>query len=292
MHTSVLLNEAVDELKVSIGAKFIDATYGGGGHSREIAHRGGKVLAIDADQDAVTRVSQNDKENIRLVRGNFGDIGEIAGANGFVPVNGILFDLGLSSFELSDAKRGFSFMLEGPLDMRFDQSSSLMQAGELIDALNVDALEKLFRDFGDEPYAGIIARKLKKLQGDQAYWAKANTVELARVIESCVGRRGKLHPATKIFQALRMAVNDELGVLKKGLESAIELLDEGGRVVVIAFHSGEDRIVKNKFKEWSESNKGQICSLMTTPGADELMVNPRARSAKMRVFEKEGRNEK
>lgn len=287
MHTSVLLNEAIEELKVSIGEKYIDATYGGGGHSREIVRRGGKVLAIDADVDAATRLNPSDEENIRLVRGNFGDIGEIAGANGFVPVKGILFDLGLSSFELSDAKRGFSFMLEGPLDMRFDQSSNSMQAGELIDALNEAALEMLFRDYGDEPHAGVIARKLKKIQGDQAYWAKASTLELARVIESCVGRRGKLHPATKIFQALRMAVNDELGVLKKGLESALELLDDGGRVVVISFHSGEDRIVKKKFKEWSETYKGRICALMSTPNADEVVANPRARSAKMRVFEKE-----
>lgn len=287
MHTSVLLNEAIEELKVSIGEKYIDATFGGGGHSREIVRRGGKVLAIDADVDAATRLNQSDEENIRLVRGNFGDIGEIARANGFVPVKGILFDLGLSSFELSDAKRGFSFMLEGPLDMRFDQSSNSMQAGELIDALNEATLEMLFRDYGDETHAGVIARKLKKVQGDQAYWAKASTLELARVIESCVGRRGKLHPATKIFQALRMAVNDELGVLKKGLESALELLDDGGRVVVISFHSGEDRIVKKKFKEWSESDKGRICALMSTPNADEVDANPRARSAKMRVFEKE-----
>jgi 16S rRNA (cytosine1402-N4)-methyltransferase len=289
MHTSVLLDEAIEELKVSKGEKYIDATYGGGGHSREIVRRGGKVLAIDVDVDAVARLSPSEEDNIRLVRGNFEDIEEIACVNGFVPVRGILFDLGLSSFELSDAKRGFSFMLEGPLDMRFDQSSNSMQAGELIDALNETALERLFRDYGDEPHARVIARKIKKIQGDRVYWTKASTLELARVIESCVGRRGRLHPATKVFQALRMAVNDELGVLTRGLESAFELLDDGGRIVVISFHSGEDRIVKKKFKEWSDSNKGIICGRVLMPNADEVALNPRARSARMRVFEKERR---
>lgn len=281
MHIPVLLDEALGALNIDFEHLYIDCTFGGGGHTREIVKRGGRVLALDADPDAMKRLDESFGDRVTLVNTNFENVSEVAREQQFFPVSGVLFDLGLSSFHLADAERGFAFMLDGPLDMRFNYNSASHTAGQLIDALPEEGLVALFLKYGDEPNAEKIARVIKR----KGTWAGRTTKELAEVIETSIGRTGKIHPATRVFQALRMAVNDETGVLERGLAGALDVLDVGGRIVVISFHSIEDRIVKNSFQEWSERGDGKMIGEVVVPTDEEVARNPRSRSAKMRVFE-------
>ncbi|MFH1833056.1 MAG: 16S rRNA (cytosine(1402)-N(4))-methyltransferase RsmH [Candidatus Levyibacteriota bacterium] len=285
-HTPVLLKEIVDFLGVSKGKKYIDATLGGGGHTFEILKCGGTVLGIDVDQDAIDYVkSKINEEKLVLVKGNFKDIDKIAHSKGFNNVSGIIFDLGVSSFQLEKDSRGFSFQKEGPLDMRMDPSgaSGQVKAADLINALTKGELYELFTKLGEERFARTIsndicrARRVKPIE---------TTSELAGIIR----KRGflkKIDPATRVFQALRIAVNDELNNLKEALPKAIGLLEKGGLLEVISFHSLEDRIVKNCFQQFQKEGLGNVLiKKPIVPSNEEQKINRRSRSAKLRVFKR------
>ncbi|MDO8515154.1 MAG: 16S rRNA (cytosine(1402)-N(4))-methyltransferase RsmH [bacterium] len=257
-HIPVLLNEVVELLQVKKGGRYIDCTYGGGGHTKGIEAAGGIVLGIDQDPEAHAPI-----------HGNFAHLKEIAIANGFDQVDGILMDLGVSSHQLETNYRGFSFNKVGNLDMRMDQTGQTVTALDLINAGSEKELAKIFREFGEENFAGPIARAIKKSNIQ-------TTDDLAEVILRVRHTKDRTHPATRVFQALRIAVNDELNSLKEALPQAVELLKPGGKLAVISFHSLEDRIVK-KFMGKSE---------IVTPTDEEIARNPRARSGKLRIYEK------
>lgn len=286
-----LLKETVDFLEVKGGKKYIDATLGGGGHSEAILRRQGELLAIDRDPEAIEYASQRLEKAcptspFRVVQGNFADLGKIARENGFEKVEGVLFDLGVSSHQLEEASRGFSFNQEGPLDMRMDPTLSLT-ARDLVNVLNEGELYELFSKLGEEKYSRRFAhaicdaRRVKKIE---------TCDELTQIILKSAPPRGKFgqtHPATRVFQALRIAVNDEINSLKKALPQAIDLLNFQGRLVVLSFHSLEDGTVKRFFLD---KEKAGVLKIITgkpvEPTKEEVEVNPRVRSAKLRVAEK------
>lgn len=302
-HTSVLLKEAVDYLRIEKGKWYIDATLGGGGHTFAIAQAGGLVLGIDADQDAIDHVTKQmtidnlpvtiEKETV-LERGNFRNIREIAEKHDMTRVAGVLFDLGVSSHQVDTGVRGFSFQNNGPLDMRMDAAVDSVQgvrARDLLHALGKDELMQLFREYGEERNARKIAEAIITRRTNKTI---ETTDELVQIIEYAQGRRGGARSPkdrailnTKVFQALRIAVNDELGSLEIALPQAIELLETGKRLVVISFHSLEDRIVKRAFLKFAADGLGTILTKKpVVPTEEEQKENPRSRSAKLRVFEK------
>lgn len=296
-HTSVLLKDTIENLNVEKDKKYIDATIGGGGQAEQILELGGIVLGIDCDQDAIDcvrdRIKNQElgiKERLTLVRGNFRDIDKIAHLNRFDQVNGIIFDLGVSSYQLETANRGFSFQKIGPLDMRMDQDLGV-SAADLIKVLKKGELYELFTKLGEESRAGqlsssiVRARRIKPIE---------TTRDLALIIEKAVGMK---HGATsafarataskKVFQALRIAVNDELNSIKEALPKAVDLLPRNGRLLVISFHSLEDRIVKNLFLEFASRGIGEVITKKPiTPSSLEMEKNRRARSAKLRIFKR------
>jgi 16S rRNA (cytosine1402-N4)-methyltransferase len=293
-HTPVLLKEVAGLLQVSPGKKYIDATIGGGGHAGVILSLGGKVLGIDADQDALDYVKGNLEFRIQnseliLKKGNFRDLEKIAHSKNFDSISGILFDLGFSSYQIDSPKRGFSFLRNGPLDMRMDKSSSLT-AETLVNLLGKGELYELFNKLGQEHRAGAIsnsiirARRIKAIQ---------TTKELTEVVAKAYGFEGEISDfvknkiSQKVFQALRIAVNNELENLEEALPQALELLEEKGRIVAISFHSLEDGIVKRLFKDFAKRNLGKIITDKPIEATEEEKSrNSRARSAKLRVFEK------
>ncbi len=285
-HISVLLHEAIDALNVRAGGRYIDGTLGGGGHTELILAKGGIVLGIDQDQDALdyVRTTLGSEKGLRSVKGNFRNIDAIAEAEGFTNVAGIFLDIGISSHHVDSAERGFSFQADGPLDMRMDKELEI-KAGDLVNILTKGELYDLFTKLGEERFsraivAGIVgARKIKKIE---------TTGELAEIIRKAVpfAKKG-MHPATKVFQALRIAVNDELHSLQESLPRAVSLLAPGGCLAVISFHSLEDRIVKHSFREFEEKGWGEIMTKKPIiPSEKEIEENARARSAKLRVFKK------
>lgn len=289
-HISVLLRETIDALQVQAGNKYIDATLGGGGHTTAILELGGKVLGIDQDQEAIDEVRRTRGEGRRendlvLAKGNFKDIDSLARMHGFENLSGIIFDLGVSSHQFDQADRGFSFQKDGPLDMRMDKDLTI-KASDLIHILTKGELYELFTKLGEERFArsiltGIIrARQIKKIE---------TTTELAEIINKAVPYRQKgINPATRVFQALRIAVNDELNNLAEALPKARELLENKGRLAVITFHSLEDRIVKHQFKEWEAQGLGKVITKKPViPEEEEIVKNKRSRSAKLRVFERQ-----
>ena len=290
-HVPVLLHETVDALAVKPGGRYVDGTFGRGGHAREIARRGGEVLGIDRDEEAVASAG-----GIYVVKGRHGEIKEIAHENGWEEVDGVLLDLGVSSPQLDDAGRGFSFLREGPLDMRMDRSGGL-SAADLVNGESAESLEAIFRELGEEPAARQIARAIAGHRGF------STTTDLADFVERTIGRHGSHHPATRVFQALRMAVNDELGELNKALAGGLELLKPGGRFAVIAFESLTDRTVKRFFaahvgrmeslqqggERWvgEQPRARAVTRRAVKAGRRETMSNPRSRSARLRAIEKE-----
>jgi len=293
-HKPVLLQEVIDFLRVKRGSKYIDATLGGGGHSKKILEQGGIVLGIDQDEDAIQFVKKNFKFEILnfklvLVKGNFKNIDEIAHLKGFDKVSGILFDLGVSSFQLENPERGFSYQREGPLDMRMDKKLKV-QAADLLNILTKGELDELFFKLGEENNARIISDGIVRARGIKPI---RTTEDLVSVIQESLGKKGRTSAfdrskvAKRIFQALRIAVNDELNNLKEALPGAYTLLDRRGRLVVISFHSLEDRIVKNTFKEFESKNMGKIITKKPiVPSFLEIEKNSRSKSAKLRAFEK------
>lgn len=293
-HTSVLLQEVIDFLNVKPGNKYVDATVGGGGHTFEILRRGGLVLGIDWDQEAIEYIqdklkTQNSKnwELLTLVKGNFREVGKLARENGFGKINGIIFDLGVSSYQLNNAERGFSFRQEGPLDMRMNPSASSGQvtAADLINGLNKGELYELFSKLGEERFALAISNSIVGARGIKPI---ETTTELAQIVRRVYGSHSsKIDPATRVFQALRISVNDELNNLREALFQGVELLNESGRIEVISFHSLEDRLVKEAFSIFQEKGVGRILTKKPViPDIEEIKKNRRSRSAKLRVFEK------
>ena len=297
-HTSVLLKETVDLLQVSKGKKYIDATLGGGGHTKEIIKRGGIVLGIDVDEEAIKYVSENFKFEIlnfklKLAKANFRDIDKIARSQNFDRVSGIIFDLGVSSHQIESVDRGFSFLKDAPLDMRMDPSAGSGQTVTASDIVNLASKKKLYEIFsklGEESHARAISDAIVRARRIKAL---LTTGELAGIIEKEY-HLGKNVPDfiraeadKRVFQALRIAVNNELENLKEAMPKAIELLALGGRLVVISFHSLEDRIVKLAFLDFKKRGMGEIITKKPLiPGLAELKVNRRAKSAKLRAFEK------
>ena len=299
-HEPVMPGEAMTFLDVKPGQWYIDATLGGGGHSRKILEQGGKVIGIDCDQEAIDYVGETLQEkktqrewqdqetgigireysDIFLVRGNFRHLGKIVELCQIEKISGVLFDLGVSSRQLEKADRGFSFQREGPLDMRMDTSLGVT-AADLVNNLSQKELYALFQKFGQDPNSWRVAGSIFRQRRIKPF---ATTKELSRLIEQVVPRRGKIHPATRIFQALRMAVNTELENIQTGLEQAYETMEQNGRLVVISFHSGEDRVVKH-FIEQQQELKTMITLTKkpVQPTTNEQERNPRSRSAKLRA---------
>jgi 16S rRNA (cytosine1402-N4)-methyltransferase len=299
MHVPVLLKEAVEALEVRPGGRYVDGTLGRAGHAREIVALGGEVLGIDRDDQAVAEVEAMKINGLKIARGNHGELREIAEANGWNEVDGVLLDLGVSSPQLDDAGRGFSFQREGPLDMRMDRSRGLTAAA-LVNESGEDRLEEVFRTLGEEPNARRIARGIVRRRAERPF---ETTSDLALFVERLVGRRGPHHPATRVFQALRMEVNDEMGELRRALEGGLALLRRGGRFAVITFESLTDREVKRFFaahagrevslqgggSEWrGELPRVSVVSRKAVRAArEEVDFNPRSRSARLRVAQKE-----
>lgn len=278
IHKSVLLQEAVSYLNVKPGELYLDTTYGAGGHAKEIIKRGGRVLALDVSPQAVDAADQY--PNLKVLQGNFSKLAEIAKNAGVEEVAGVLFDLGISSDELEQVP-GLSFRRgDDLLDMRLDPSLGVT-AADLLNALPESKLVELFSTYGEEPASRSVAKEITRVRELRPI-KKAS--ELLQVIDRVRGHKPtRIHPATRIWQALRIAVNSELENLSRALPQAVSLLKPGGRLVVISFHSGEDRIVKNFIKG---SGLEILTKTPVTPTDAELEVNPRARSAKLRAAEK------
>ena len=270
-HKPVLLKEAIKALNVKKGKKYIDTTLGGGGHTKEILKKGGTVLGIDWDAEAIASANLRLKtEHLILVQGNFRDIKKIAEQHGFDKVAGILFDLGLSSWQIEQSKRGFSYLRDELLDMRMD-SSQKITAAQIINASSKEELYEIFTRFGEEINSRAIVKALVSARPIKT------TGELVKVVGKDIGR------LARVFQALRIVVNNELDNLKISLHQAIELLEKKGHLVIISFHSLEDRIVKFALK--NESLK-IITKRPIRPSKEEIMINVRARSARMRAAER------
>ena len=291
-HEPVLLDEVVAALSPQSGGRYIDGTVGSGGHSRrllELSSPDGQLLGIDLDVQALglaREVLGQYGARVHLVHGSFADLGDIASHQGFYPADGVLLDLGLSTMQLSDPERGFAIQLDGPLDMRFDLSADTT-AADLVNTLPEAELADIIYRYGEERKARRIARAIVQAR------PLDTTRELADLVARVVGRRGRIHPATRLFQSLRIEVNDEITVLAQGLEEAVDVLAPGGRLAVIAFHSLEDRVVKNYFRQQArgdDSGGRPTLRLVTRkpirPSQAERERNPRSRSAKLRVAEK------
>jgi len=306
-HTPVLLPPVVTGLALRPGATCIDATLGGGGHAEallRVTGPDGRLLGLDADAEAIARVRRRlaaYADRVTLIRANFRELAAVATANGFTAVDAILLDLGVSSYQLDSAARGFSFLAAGPLDMRMDLHSDLT-AAEIVNEWPQAELANVIYRYGEETHSRRIARAIVAAR------PLRTTAELAEVIARAAGGRaewGRTHPATKTFQALRIAVNDELGALEAALPQARDCLATGGRVAVIAFHSLEDRIVKQFMQREARDcvcppdlalagicRCGHKASLRIitrkpiSPDEDEVIANPRSRSAKLRIAER------
>lgn len=289
-HKSVLLEESIEALNVESGNKYIDATFGGGGHASLILKNGGFVLGIDQDQDAITAASEKYADEIKkviltLARGNFRRIDEFA--KSFGKVNGIIFDLGLSSHQIDNPSRGFSYIKSGPLDMRMDQGLGV-KASDLVNALGKQELVELFRNYGEETNANKIADMIIKRRKITPF---QTTDDLTLTLATVYGFRtindfARATAGKRVFQALRIAINDEIGSIEESLPKALSLLESGGRIVVITFHSLEDRIVKKMFLMFEDKGYGRVITKKPIlPTEEEIIENGRSKSAKLRIFE-------
>lgn len=308
-HKPVMLDECIDYLNIRANGVYVDATLGGAGHSSEILKRlgpEGLLIGIDQDQDAIRAAGQK-LENVQtqgryvLYHTNFENIREVIGMQKLKAVDGVLMDLGVSSYQLDEGERGFSYQQDAPLDMRMSKSEE-MDAAWVVNNLSREELTRIIREYGEEKWASRIAEFIVKSREIQKITTTGQLVDIIKAAIPAAARREGPHPAKRTFQAIRIAVNRELEVLEKTLGEIIDFLNPGGRLAVITFHSLEDRIVKQIFKDKAQ---GCICPgdfpkcvcgrtpqirILTrkpvTPSEDELERNPRARSAKLRVAEK------
>ncbi|MEG1253628.1 MAG: 16S rRNA (cytosine(1402)-N(4))-methyltransferase RsmH [Raoultibacter sp.] len=311
-HTPVLLAECLEYLQLQTQYTFVDATLGGAGHSQEVAKQlgaQGTLIGIDQDEVALAaarerleRIPEQTRPELHLLRGNFGDMDALLLQAEVPAVDAFLFDLGVSSVQIDTPSRGFSFKENGPLDMRMDPGKQTLNAAEIVNTYNAADLTRIIRDYSDEKWASRIAEFIVKMRAEQPIATSEQLVEVIKAAVPASARRAGGHPAKRTFQALRIEVNAELTVLRRGLESALRWLAPGGRIVVISYHSLEDRIVKDVFAKHAQgcicppelpvcvcNNKPSI-KLLTRrpqlPTVEEIERNPRARSAKLRVAER------
>ena len=302
-HAPVLTEEVVEYLAVRPGGRYLDCTTGAGGHAAAImdsAKPGGALLGLDADPAAIEIASENlvrFGDRVKLVEANFRELEGVCRQNGFVPVHGVLFDLGLSSMQLADEARGFAFQVEAPLDMRFSPSQ-ILTASEIVNEYEESDLANVIWQYGEEAASRRVAKAVLRAR------PILTTTQLASIVARALGGQHgrRIHPATRTFQALRIAVNDELGALEDGLKQAVSVLGGGGRLVIISFHSLEDRIVKQFLARESRDcicppesltctcgHKARMTTLtrkVVVPGRNETANNPRSRSARLRAAEK------
>lgn len=306
-HTTVLLNESIVGLKIKSNGTYVDCTLGGGGHSSEICSNldnKGTLIAIDQDEYAIARGTERLKEfecNKKIILDNFTNLKEILLKNKIYQVDGILMDLGVSSFQLDDAQRGFSYKFNSRLDMRMDRNSDF-SAYEVVNTYSDKELFKVINEYGEEKFAWKIAKEIMRARKEKPV---EDTFELVEIIKKAIPakfRREGPHPAKRTFQAIRIEVNDELKILKKAVDDSVEMLKSGGRLCIITFHSLEDRIVKQRFKYLSDPcecpkdfpkcicGKKPVIKIVTKkpmyPSQEDIDFNPRARSAKLRIAEK------
>ena len=297
-----MVDEVLSALQVTAGGKYIDCTAGEGGHSQAImrcVRPPPRLLSLDVDEEALhtaTRRTRQYRESITIRRANYADVAAVAAETGFTNANGLLLDLGLSSLQLDKGERGFSFRHESPLDMRFDPAQAL-SADTIVNRYDETALADVIYQYGEERRSRRIARAIVRNRPVET------TTQLAEIVTNTIGRRrGRIHPATKTFQAVRIAVNDEFGNIRKGIDGAIETLAPSGRLAVIAYHSIEDRIVKNALRFMASdcvcppSTPECVCAhekvvnivnrRVIKPSIEEVRANPRSRSARLRVAER------
>jgi 16S rRNA (cytosine1402-N4)-methyltransferase len=284
MHKAVLLKEAIEGLELKPGETFLDGTLGGGGHSGEALRSapGLRVIGLDQDPEAVARATA--KLGIETKVSNFRNLDQALSELGIEKVDAILLDIGLSSDQLESSGRGFSFQKDEPLDMRM--SSSGISAADILNSWDEPAIELILRGFGEERYSKRIAAEIAKRREAKPF---ERTAELVEVVAASKPKsfRDKIHPATKTFQALRIAVNEELTALEEGITKGFEALNPGGRLAVITFHSLEDRIVKNFFRGLAEAGRGTLMNKKPIVASEsETSENPRSRSAKLRIIKK------
>ena len=305
-HKPVLLEECLTALDIKPEGTYLDGTLGRAGHSLEILRRlkGGRLIGIDRDMTAIKAAWERLAafgDRVTLVHGNFCDLGEILADLGVDKVDGMLFDLGVSSPQLDEAQRGFSYMHDAPLDMRMDTSAAL-DARQVVNDWSGEELRRILWEYGEERYAPQIARAIVRRREEKPIETTGELVEVIRSAMSAAALREKQHPAKRSFQAIRIAVNDELGAVDRMVRAAVPRLNAGGRLAIISFHSLEDRIVKNALAELARGctcppdfpvcvcgKKPQVKLLTRKPvvaGPAELEENPRARSAKLRAAEK------
>ena len=311
-HTPVMLAECLEYLQPETKHTFVDATLGGAGHSSQVALSLGKkglVLGIDQDDVALEAAAKKlgslpseEAASFELLKGNFGDMDKLLVQAEVPGVDAFLFDLGVSSVQIDTPSRGFSFKEDGPLDMRMGQGNQTLTAAEIVNTYNAADLARLIRTYSDEKWASRIAQFIVKAREEEPIETSAQLVEIIKSAIPASARRAGGHPAKRTFQALRIEVNGELDVLRRGLESAIKWLNPGGRIVVISYHSLEDRIVKDLFAKYADRctcppdlpmcvcGKDPVLKLVTRkpilPTKEEVERNPRARSAKLRVAER------
>ena len=305
-HKSVLLNETISNLKIREGGVYVDGTLGGGGHALEILKASGTtgtLVGIDQDGDAIEAAGKRLApfgERARIVRGNYADMPAILHDLGIETVDGIVLDLGVSSYQLDEADRGFSYMADAPLDMRMDQRGAVT-AADIVNGYSKQELIRVLRDYGEEKFAGKIAANIVEIR--QAH-PVSTTGELVEIIRASIPMKAQQggHPAKKTFQALRIELNGELTVLKDSIDAMVDLLNDGGRLAIITFHSLEDRIVKEAFRRLEnpctcppdfpvcvcgKKPKGKIITRKPiAPTTEEQSLNSRSKSAKLRVFER------
>lgn len=305
-HVTVLLNETVDAVVTDPTGKYVDCTLGGAGHSKRVLSKlnaTGKLICFDQDALAIGHAKEifGKDERVTLVNRNFESLEETLKELELLPVHGILFDLGVSSPQLDEAERGFSYMQDAPLDMRMDPSSALT-AQEIVNTWTEENLAQLIWDYGEEKWSKRIAQFIVQKRNEGPLQTTGDLVQAIKAAVPAAVRRSGPHPAKRTFQAIRIAVNDELGVLDRVLDQALRCLDTGGRIAVITFHSLEDRIVKNRMKSWlgpctcppelpiCRCNPKILVKVLTRkpilPSEEEVEQNPRSRSAKLRVAEK------
>jgi 16S rRNA (cytosine1402-N4)-methyltransferase len=301
-HIPVLLQSVLEQLDLKKGQVFVDCNLGDGGHSEEIAKKFDgdiTIVGFDLDQDAITRANANfeiafkdlkQKPNVIFINDNFRNLTKALNDNGIGQVDAILYDLGLSSYELEQSGRGFSFKKDEPLIMTFSNGGPNpveFTAEDIINNWDEENIKTIIESYGEDKFAYKIAKAIVKARELERIKTTSKLAEIVKMAVPSFARFGKTHPATKTFQALRIAINDELSALNETLPQAIDKLNQNGRLVVISYHSLEDRIVKNTFKKFEEEGKGKILTKRPiVPTEDETDENPRARSAKLRVLKR------